>query len=250
MPNVISVVSGKGGVGKTTFAINLAAALNEFGHNNLLIDADVSNPNMLLMLQIPHVPLTLQDVIRDKVDIEHAIRVHHTGLRIVPTSHAFDNKLDLSKLGEAIETLPETIILDSPPGIDDANIRSILDLSDRVIVVTNPEIPAVTAAAKIIKLAKNLKKTNIGVVLNRIRDDQFELIKDEVEIMCETPIIGMIPEDPAVRRAGFDTLPVVHHSPLAPSTVQYMRLAARLLGKEYSPPKYLSFKRLLSKVRK
>ncbi len=250
MPNVISVVSGKGGVGKTTFAINLAAALNEFGHNNLLIDADVSNPNMLLMLQIPHVPLTLQDVIRDKVDIEHAIRVHHTGLRIVPTSHAFDNKLDLSKLGEAIETLPETIILDSPPGIDDANIRSILDLSDRVIVVTNPEIPAVTAAAKIIKLAKNLKKTNIGVVLNRIRDDQFELIKDEVEIMCETPIIGTIPEDPAVRRAGFDTLPVVHHSPLAPSTVQYMRLAARLLGKEYSPPKYLSIKRLLAKVRK
>jgi cell division ATPase MinD len=249
MPNVISVVSGKGGVGKTTFSINLAAALNEFGHNNLLIDADVSNPSLLLLLHIAHVPLTLQDVINDGAKIEHAIRVHHTGLRVVPTSHALDNKLDLSKLQAAISSVPETVIIDSPPGIDE-NLRAILEMSNQVIVVTNPEVPAVTSAVKVIKMAKQLRKSNIGVVVNRIRDDSFELIRDEVEVMCETPIIGMIPEDGAIRRAGFETMPVIHHEPHAPASVQFRRLAARLVGEEYIPPRFLKLRRVWERFMK
>ena len=249
MPNVISIVSGKGGVGKTTFAINFAAALNQFGHSNVLIDADVSNPSLLLLLQIPHVPLTLQDVLNEGTRIEHAIRVHHTGLRVVPTSHALDNRIQLSKLGGAISRLTETVIIDSPPGIDE-NIRSILDISNQVIVVTNPEVAAVTSAVKVIKMAKLQRKNNIGVVINRMRDDPYELVRDEVEVMCETPIICTIPEDNAIRKSSFETLPVIHYEPHAASSVQFMRLAARLLGEEYAPPRFLGLRRLVNRFRR
>lgn len=249
MPNIISVVSGKGGVGKTTFSINLAAALHEFGGNNILIDADTSNPALVLLLHIAHIPLTLQDVLKGEARIEHAIRVHHSGLRVVPTSHSMENRLDLSKLGEALSNVSETVIVDSPPGIND-DIRSILAASNRVIVVTNPEIPAVTAAVKTIKLAKELGKNNIGLVVNRMRDDSYELIRDEIEIMCETPILGIIPEDPAIRRASFETLPVIHHEPYSPAAIRFKHLAARLLGEEYMPPKFLGLRRIWDKVKR
>ena len=123
-------------------------------------------------------------------------------------------------------------------------------MSNQVIVVTNPEVPAVTSAVKVIKMAKQLRKSNIGVVVNRIRDDSFELIRDEVEVMCETPIIGMIPEDSAVRRSGFETMPVVHHEPNSPASVQFKRLAARLVGEEYIPPRFLQMRRLWERFMK
>ena len=148
---IMSVVSGKGGVGKTTFSINLGAALNEFYHDNVIVDSDISNPNMALHLNIPHMPITLQDVLNDGHNIDHAIQVHHSGLKVVPSSFSMDKiKADFSKLREHLEKIKESVIVDSPSGIDD-DIQHIIQLSDKVLVVTNPESSAVIDAVKVIR---------------------------------------------------------------------------------------------------
>ncbi len=247
MSKIISIVSGKGGVGKTTLAINLAAALQEFNHHNVIVDADVDNPNVHLHLDFPYIPLTLQDVLKGEAHINHAIRVHPSGLKIVPSSHSSTGYTDLSNLGTVLKPLSDTVILDSPPGINN-NIRSILDISDKIVVVTTPEVPAITDAVKTIKETKQLKKNDIGVVINRVRDDSYELTRDEVEIMCETPIIGIIPEDSSLRRANFENMSAIHREPYSSASIQLKNMAARMLGVDYTPPNFLPIRRALNKL--
>ncbi|HIE33818.1 MAG TPA: septum site-determining protein MinD [Candidatus Altiarchaeales archaeon] len=247
MSKIIGVVSGKGGVGKTTFSINLAAALSEFGQESIVIDLDVQNPNISLQLGIPPMPLTLQDALEGNVKINHSIFYHPVGLKVIPSSIAMVDKKrehDLSKLKKILRELDDIIILDSPPGMDNT-VKSVIDCSDMVMVVTNPEIPAVTDALKVIKLAKEMRKDNIGVILNRVRDDTYELTSDEVELMCEVPIISRISEDPNIRKASFENMPLIHKNDLSKASIDFKYLAARLLRKEYEPPNLLFLRRLL-----
>ncbi|RLI90917.1 MAG: septum site-determining protein MinD [Candidatus Altiarchaeales archaeon] len=245
MSHIIGVVSGKGGVGKTTFSINLAAALAEFGQESIVIDLDIENPNISLQLGVPPMPLTLQDALDGSVRIRHSIFYHPVGLKIIPSSITPSNKnIDLSRLKKILRELDDTIILDSPPGMNEI-VKSVIECSDSVIVVTNPEVPAVTDALKVIKLAKWMKKENIGVVINRVRNDAYELTPDEVELMCEVPIISRISEDSFVRKAAFENIPVIHKNPYSRASIDFKYLAARLLRKEYKPPSLLFLRRLL-----
>jgi cell division ATPase MinD len=247
-PNIISVVSGKGGVGKTTFSINLSAALNEFDHENVLVDADVCNPNVALHLGLPHMPLTLQDVLNKGVDVNHTIRLHASGLKVVPASLSLDNlRADFSKLKDSLGRLSGTVIVDSPPGLND-DVLSILRASDKVVVVANPEVPAVADAVRTIKIARRMGKQDIGIVINRVRGDFFELMKDEIEIMCETPILAMIHEDGNVRKSIFENIPVVHRNPNSIASIEFMSLAARLAGMDYIPPRFLFIRKILNKI--
>ena len=247
MSNIISIVSGKGGVGKTTFSVNLAAALNEFSRDNTVVDVDVGNPNLALHLGLQHTPLAIQDVLNGDAKIHHTIHVHPTGLRVIPASlSAKKSTADFSKLGKILGELQGIVLLDSPPG-SGKDIVPILDSSDTIIVITNPEVSAVTDAAKLIKLAKDMKKEKIGVVINRVRDDFFELTSDEVEIMCEAPIISRIPEDSNIRKAVFENLPVLHRNPYSNAAIAFRYLAARLIGEEYVPPTFLFLRRILNR---
>jgi septum site-determining protein MinD len=247
MVGVISIVSGKGGVGKTTFSINLAAALKEFNHESIIIDADVANPNVALHLNLSHMPLTIQDVLDDAAEILHAIQVHYSGLKVIPASFSMEKiKADFSKLKKVLKKLDDSVIIDSPPGINQ-DIIHILEASDRVIVVTNPEASAVIDAVKTIKAAKNLGKHDIGVVINRVRGDSYELTRDEVELMCEVPILGIIPEDQNLRKATFENLSIIHRNPYSNASIQFKHLAAKLLKKEYIPPKFLFLRGLLNR---
>lgn len=244
--SIIGVVSGKGGVGKTTFSINLAAALREFRQESVIVDVDLNNPNIALHLGIPSMHLTLQEVLAEEVKIHHSIFHHPVGLKVIPSSLAMSRATaDLSNLRKHIAQLDGIVILDSPPGLNE-NVISIINASDSVIVVTNPEISAVTDALKVIKLAKDLRKDNIGVVINRVRNDVYELNSDEIELMCETPIVSRISEDSNIRKASFENVPVVLRNPYSQSTVDFMYLAARLLRKEYEPPGFLALRRLLN----
>ncbi|OYT55089.1 MAG: hypothetical protein B6U72_00365 [Candidatus Altiarchaeales archaeon ex4484_2] len=247
MSNVIAVVSGKGGVGKTTFSINLAATLNEFGQESIIVDADVSNPNIGLKLGIPRVTLSLQEVLKGEVKITHSVFIHPTGLRIIPSSVSMD-ELDcsLSELKNHLEELNELVIVDSPPGLGE-DVQSIIDASDSVLVITNPDHAAVIDAVKVIKLAKDLRKNNIYVVINRVNNDVYELTPDEIELMCETPIISKISEDSNIRRSSFENIPIIYRNPYSHASIDYQYLVSRLLRQEYEPPNLLFIRRLLNR---
>jgi len=248
MKRIIGIISGKGGVGKTTLAINLSAAFHEFQVENVLVDANLSNANLSLQLGMQYTPITLQDVLNGEINVFHAIRIHPTGLRVIPTSISL-NKLnaDISRLSSVLAQLNSTVIVDFPPGIND-EFKEILKACDEALVITNPEIPAVTDALKAIRIAHKLKKPIIGIALNRVRNEPFELSVREVEHLCEIPVIGVIPEDKKVREANSESLPVVFRNPYSKSAIAFKKLASAILGKAWEPPRFLRLRQILGRA--
>jgi len=157
MSRIIAVLSGKGGVGKTTLVSNLGAALVKKGKNVTIIDGNVTTPNLSLHLGIPFYRVTLHDVLQKDFPIESAVYNHSTGLKIVPASLAAESikNVNLDKLEGALLNLlgnTEIMLVDSAAGLGKEALTA-MSIADEIIVVTNPELPAVTDALKTIKIA-------------------------------------------------------------------------------------------------
>ena len=86
MAKLITITSGKGGVGKTTTAINLGAALNAFGKEVIILDANLTTPNIGLHLGAPIVPVSLNHVLLGKARLSDAIYEHESGTKIITSS--------------------------------------------------------------------------------------------------------------------------------------------------------------------
>ncbi len=248
LPKIIGIVSGKGGTGKTVSSINIALALHQFGEEVVVVDADTTASSLGLHLGFYTFPNKLQDVLNDEIDINRAVYMHHTGLKLVPSSIDLDSlSADVSKLRFALNKLEGIVIVDAPPGLDKDSL-AVLNACDEVIVITNPEIPTVANAVKVARMAAEMKKNVLGVVITRMKNAPWELRPEEVEMMCEVPVVGIVPEDWNVNKSIFDKVPVVAHSPYSHAAIEYKKLAARLIGKTYEPPKYIGIKKFLKLI--
>ena len=199
---IIGIISGKGGVGKTTTAVNLGVTLTtKFYLRVLLIDCNFSTPDMGLHLGMYSFPYHLQDVLKKDVDIYNALYRHSSGVKILPTSLSYESVYgNIEGLKNLLKDLREFdyIFIDSPPGLG-PEIVPILDICDELLVVTNPEIPAVTDGLRAIEISKRENVPILGIVLNKIRGEKYELSIPEVESVFNIPIIATIPEDTKVR---------------------------------------------------
>src|SRR3989338_7084947 len=103
-PRIISIMSGKGGVGKTVSAINLALALRELKKDAVVIDADITTANIGIQLGFRKFPISLQDIIRKNMRLSSAVNMHKSGLKVIPASISL-NKINtnLSKLKSLIK---------------------------------------------------------------------------------------------------------------------------------------------------
>lgn len=237
MTKFIVIASSKGGVGKTTTAINLAYALTHFSREVIIIDCNLSTPNVSLYLGSPNLPITLHDILNKNKKITEALYMSNHGLKIIPASISIKekNKIDYKKLEQLIKSLSglsEYVIIDTAAGLNEEAINSI-KLGDEILVVSTPELPAVSDALRTIKKAKELGKKVSGVILTRVYEDELELSKKEVEVLLETAVIAIIPEDETMREAVKMKSPVIHSHPNAPSSISYKELAAKLLGEKY-----------------
>ena len=237
MTKFIAVSSGKGGVGKTTTAINLGTAISLFGRQVVVLDSNFATPNINIHLGAPVVPVTLNDVLRGDKHITQAVYEHDSGLRIIPANISLDsfNKKDMKRLKDVIldlESFYDYVIIDTAAGLNDDALVS-LKAADEVLIVTNPELPAVTDALKTIKTAVKHKATVIGVVVSKVRDDHYELSFNNIESILEYPVIGVIPHDNTVREALYFKHPLIYTHPKSPASVAYKKLAATILGEPY-----------------
>ena len=238
MTKIIVIASGKGGVGKTTTAINLGAAMNYFGKDVLVVDGNLTTPNVGIHLGSPEVPINLNHILEGKADVFEGVYEHESGLKIIPSSLSVkelgkinperlkDFKKDFKKV------VDDYVLVDCAAGLGNEALSAI-KLADEVILVSNPEMPAITDALKAIKISEQLKKPVTGVIMTRVKKNDIELSPTTVREMLEVPILGMVPEDESVSEALSMKDAVVHTHPKSKSARAYKEIAAGILGIEY-----------------
>ena len=250
---IITISSGKGGVGKTTTAVNLATALKLFGKDVILVDANITTLNVGLHLGFPFVNVTLNDVLREDKHISEAIYLHPIGLRVVPSSlslHDLHN-IDIEKLPEVVKELKnygEIIVLDSAAGLGKEAVSAILS-GEHILVVVNPELPSLADALKVVRLAEEIGNNNIKVVVNKYSKDNNISIQ-QIESLLEKPVIGIIPEDNSFREILEKKEPLVYRYPKSKPAIAYKKIAADIIGVPYNekPEDENIIKKLLNKI--
>ena len=217
--HVIGILSGKGGVGKSVTSVNLSALLTQMGKSNVLIDGDLSNPSVGLHLGLSYNAVGLSDCLSRKHSVADAIVIQpQTGMRILPASLKYSKGYSLKGMNYVIDQLKayDYVIIDSPPGLTQ-DAWQIMSVCNEIILITTPDIPAVTSAAKTMTLCKNAGARPIGVVINRITRGAYELTSREISSMIEAPVIAEIPEDYAVPASIAARTPVVIYRRTSPA---------------------------------
>jgi septum site-determining protein MinD len=255
MKKLIVITSGKGGVGKTTTAINLGAAMNHFGQDVLVIDGNLSTPNVGIHLNSPEVPINLNHVLLRKAEPYEAVYEHDSGMKIMPSSLSLRELKKvkperIQNFKDDFKKISDFVIVDSSAGLGN-EATAVMRMADELIIVTNPEIAAITDALKTVKLAEQMRIPVMGTIVTRVRRDKIEMLPETVKEMLEVPILGMIPEDLMVRQSLSMKDAVVHTHPGSKSARAYKEIAARILGIEYDSDKdkVNIFKRIFNKIR-
>ena len=173
---IISVTSGKGGVGKTSLSVNLAAHLSKQGTKILLIDADLGLSNVEIMLGVTP-SYTLKDVIKHGKDIEDVIINGPYNLDFISGGNGFLELAELSEIEREeilikihkLEELYDIIIIDTGAGIS-KNVTDFLAISDEILVITTSEPTALTDAYSIMKVINEGQlKQKVGLIINRVK---------------------------------------------------------------------------------
>ena len=253
MARLITITSGKGGVGKTTTAINLGAALNEFGKEVIILDANLTTPNIGLHLGAPIVPISLNHVLSGKAKIGDAIYEHESGTKIIPSSLSVkelkkvntNGNGKLRDIGKKLRKMADYVIYDSAAGLGEEAIAA-MEAADDLIIVTNPEIPAVTDALKTSKLIEQLGKEVKGVIVTRVKGRKTEMPIENIRDMLELPILGVIPEDGNMQNSLVMKDAILHTHPKSRASRAYRRIAAKIIGKNDYKESLSLFERLFS----
>ncbi len=234
MSKLITITSGKGGVGKTTTSINLAAAINSFKKEVILVDANTTTPNVGLHLGAPIVPVSLNHVLAGKATISDAIYEHESGTKVIPSSLSINelkkiNNSKLKEVGKKLRKMADFVIYDSAAGLGEEAIAAI-ESADELVIVTNPEIPAVTDALKTAKLIEQLGKEVRGVIVTKVRNSKSEMPISNIQEMLELPILGVIPLDYRFQETLASKEVLIHAFPKSKAAREYRKIAAKLIG--------------------
>jgi len=224
----IAIVSGKGGVGKTTTAINLGISLSKLGKSVTIIDANVSTPDVALSLGAPVVPIALQHVLSNRAKSENAVYRHHSGTKILPSSLSFKENIELSLLKNVINDLKETndfVLIDCAAGVN-AETRSVIESADECLIVTNPEMPALSSALKTIMVAKELDKKITGIIVTKTGESGIG--NSSIQSILENDILGNIPYDDGFRDSLMKRDALVSLSPKNKASKSYGKIAKRI----------------------
>lgn len=251
----IAVTSGKGGVGKTTIAINLATALTRYGRQVILIDANFDFPNVGLMLGKSNFEETIISAIEGKKKIDKTIYKHQSGLKLIAGNISLEHmhKKDIEKFNKLLPELEdkaEALILDVASGLNKENLDIIKNCHD-LLAVTTPDFISVTETLKLLKVAKSHKKNILGVIVNRYANKDYDMKIENIQSLINEKIIAVIPDDKSLKESLKLKYPVVYSHPNAVSTVAFEKLACNLIGMPYQekkPAKQTKFMKVMEKL--
>ncbi len=215
MPSIV-FASGKGGVGKTSVALNLGILLAKTGKRVVVVDADLDMAAVSIMLGVEINPITLQNVLAGENAVTDAVYAGPNGVFYVPSSlHEERKEVDLTRLREAVSKLElsyEYVLVDSPPGLS-PEARAAITSAQELVIISTPDPAALIDSLKIRKFAEKSGVTVLGVVLNRSTGDKSELKPQDLASVLGLPVIAVLPEDVEVRRSASLQQPVEVRAP-------------------------------------
>jgi septum site-determining protein MinD len=239
MPRIIGIVSGKGGVGKTTVTANLGVALARFGKKVTIVDCNVTTSHLGFSFGLYYYPKTLNHVLKGEASIYDAVYHHESNVDIIPASLSIEDLIgiDIENLGSTIKDIQgDVVLLDSAPGLGKEPL-SVFKVSQEIIYVTIPYISAVSDIIRCQKVARQLGLMPLGIILNMVRGGRYELSKRETEALTGLPVIAKIPFDKNIPKSLALGNPLLTFKPYSPASIEFMKLAAELTGMEYRLPK-------------
>lgn len=243
---VIAVTSGKGGVGKTNLAVNLALALQAADKKVLLIDADIGMANVnVLMGRVTN--RSLIDLLKDDVELEDIVEDGLQGVKYISGVAGVEAALNVNraaqrlihrKLGKCSE-LADIIIIDTGAGLSRYVIEFVL-AAHEVLLVTTAEPTSLADAYAVVKAySKYTEKRSIKLVVNRIRDEAeckevTDRLNQTTQKFLQMPVecLGYVYEDRAVRDAVNNQEPFILKNPDSPASQCVKEIAKSLLTGE------------------
>jgi len=238
MTNIIAFVSIKGGVGKTTLALEVASSLvNNYGKKVLLVDANFSAPNLGLYLDLTN-DETLHHAL-DGTPLHNAIYEAH-GIDVVPASLYYENPVDynlLPKLLAKYKPRYDYIIIDSSPNYEE--LKPVINTADRIFVVTSPDHVTLETTMKSAELAKKQETPIEGIIVNRIRSPKHEYDLNQIEGYSDIPVVAKIRDHKQMAESLFNRKPITIHAPNNIVAKEIRRLAAAMSGEQAPKEKFI-----------
>ncbi len=259
LARTIAFTSGKGGVGKTNIAVNLACVLAQHNKKVLIIDADLSLANIDLLFGVTP-EYDLRHVIFGERLLEDIIIKGPGNVNIVPAASGVEELADLTEEERVrvidqlkqFERVMDFIFIDTAAGVS-RNVTSFLLAADEVVVITTPELTALTDAYAIIKIvARYRTNPDIKVIVNMLKEEEdgdeiFNKIRVITHRFLNIDItnLGYIYEDKAVREAVQNQVPFVLSHPHSIASSCIRDIAKRLLRQEKQEQELGFFERLV-----
>lgn len=245
---VIAISSGKGGVGKTNIAVNLAIALAEKGEKILVIDADTNFANIDVLLGLTP-RFTLLNYVLDDLPIQKILLRHESGIDVIPNSSGssvwknMDQAIKL-KLFEMIYQMRKKydyIILDTAAGLSPLTI-DLATQANQILIVTTTEPTAISDTYAMIKVLDSVQQElSIDLVHNMVTSatevaDVYQRLSLVLQHFLDITIgiVGYIELDDHVRRAVQQQVPLLRAFPDSPASLNMHHIAETILNQEHA----------------
>jgi septum site-determining protein MinD len=238
---VVTITSGKGGVGKTTATANLGVALARQGKRVVTIDADIGLRNLDVVMGLENrIVYDLVDVVEGRCRLRQALirDKRLETLFLLPSAQTRDktavNPSDMVHVCNQLRPQFDYMLIDSPAGIEQG-YRNAVAPADLVLIVTNPEVSAVRDADRVIGLVEAEGKGSPQLIINRLdvdlvqRGDMLDTA-DVVEILA-IDLIGIVPEDSTILVSTNRGHPIALDG-RGPAAQAFHNIARRLMGQD------------------
>lgn len=235
---IITIASGKGGVGKSNLVANLGLCLADFGVDTLIFDGNLSNGDLSCILGPPFPERTIQDVFSDGISFNDVIFTHPAGVKMIASSLSIDDIEALSpqnlwRIRTQLSKSADIVLVDAP-GTLGSNTIETLRIADRVILITTPEITSFSNTLKTKMIAERNGVEIFGTVLNKVRKNE-KAVRRLAREWLGTALLCSLPYDSNVIKSSEYGRPVLRHKPRSPYSIGIRKFGAKLANVTYKP---------------